>query len=146
MPDLTFGLRRSMRRMYLVRNVLQDNLLYWVGVARPSMNLVQVTVMKVVNPMISAHLTEPTGLEFQLSTVNAMGWLLLRGEPRPVCWDRTAIARSARALERGADTLKCRAALYSPPWCILTIANNRQHEALITWGPEQNHAPSPFGF
>lgn len=137
MPDLTFGLKGSMRRMYLVRNVRLDNQLFWVGVARPSMDLVQVTVMKVMDPMISAQWsTEPPGLKFRLSTVNSMGWLQSRGKARPVCWDRTAIARSAKALERGADPSTCRAALYSPPWCILTIANDQQHEALITWSSE----------
>lgn len=139
MPDLTFGLRGSMRRMYLTRNVRQNNRLFWVGVARPTMAVVQVTVMKVVDPaaaVSSRWRTEPPGLKFRLSTVNATGRFQPRGKPRTVCWDRTALARSASAMEHGVSPPVCRSALYSPHHCIATIANDQTHEALISWGPE----------
>lgn len=139
MRDLTFSLRDTVRRMYLVRNVCDEHRLYWVGVARPSAaaaaaGLVQVTVMKVVEPSATARWTvEMPRHKFRVRTMGEMRWQQSRCKPRPVCWDRTALARSATALDRGADPTTCMTALYSPPWCVASAHQDQRYNVIITW-------------
>lgn len=141
MRDLTFSLRDTIRRMYLLRNVRDEYRLYWVGVARPSAaaaaaGMVQVTVMKVVEPSTSVGArwtVDSPGLKFRVRTMNETGWHHSRCKPRPVCWDRTALARAARALDRGADPTTCMTALYSPPWCVTFARHDQRYNAIITW-------------
>lgn len=135
MPDLTFGLRGTMRRMYLIRNIRDDDQLYWVCVAKPLETITQVAVIKVVNPACQKAQCQSvnTGMKFRVQTVNKKGWYKYRGRPRPVCWDRTVMFRMARALERGADRMTCISALHSPPWCITNVFDEQQYDAVITW-------------
>lgn len=137
MPDLTYGLKDNIvRRMYLVRTVHQGNQLYWVGLRKPIESMVQVTVLKVVNPALATRSAfQPPNMTFMVETVNEDGNYQIWGQPRPVIWDRVALTRSLRAVEHGEDFLTLMAMLHSPPWCITSVYNNQHHQAVISWYP-----------
>lgn len=107
MSDLTFGLRGSTRRMYLLRNVRDNNRLCWLGVAGPADSATQVTVLKVVEPSVIARspATSPDifPVIFRMNTSNSNGRYQYRDRPHPMPWDRTMLIRLTEAVERGVD-------------------------------------------
>lgn len=123
-----------MRRMYLVRNIHQGNQLYWVGLRKPIDSLVQVTVLKVVHPAYASQSAfQSSNMAFRVETISEDGQYQIRGQPRPVIWDRVALTRSLRAMEHGENYMTLMATLHSPPWCITSVYINQRHQAIISW-------------
>lgn len=133
MPDLTFGLQGAMRRAYLTRNVQDGNRLYWVCVARPTMDGIQVAVLKVFNPDEPTQHAGPPDMVFRVRTMSQQGWQRQRGRPRSVCWDRMVLERMMRVLSTNENKKKCMTTLHTPPWCTATVRNDLQYEAIISW-------------
>ncbi|XP_003244880.1 uncharacterized protein LOC100570156 [Acyrthosiphon pisum] len=138
MPDLTFGLQGSMRRTYLTRNVHDDNMLYWVCVARTTARStvagIQVAVLKVYDPDApTKHGEGPPDMVFRVRTMSQQGWQRQRGRSRSVCWDRMVLDRMTRVMASGGYREKYITTLHTPPWCTVTVRNNLHYEAVITW-------------
>jgi len=135
MPDLTFGLQGTMRRAYLTRNVQDGNRLYWVCVARTTMDGIQVAVLKVFNPDENTQHTGPPDMVFRVRTMSRQGWQRQRGRTRSVCWDRMVLDRMMRVLSNDENQKKSLTTLHTPPWCTATVNNDLYYEAIITWIP-----------
>ncbi|CAI6352709.1 unnamed protein product [Macrosiphum euphorbiae] len=138
MPDLTFGLQGPMRRTYLTRNVQDGNMLYWVCVARTTARSmvagIQVAVLKVYDPDATTKYGEgPPEMVFRVLTMSQQGWQRQRGRSRSVCWDRMVLDRMMRVMDSGGYREKCITTLHTPPWCTVTVRNNLNYDATITW-------------
>lgn len=137
MPDLNYGLVDARRQAYLVRNVLEDNRLYWVMVAKSSNQKSRVAVLRVVDTSVAADrvmaATGPPHMDFRIKSSDEKGRLRTRGRPRPLCWDKIVLESSMRAMELGFSNEVCITALHVPPSSTTLVRNNHRYNVTIMW-------------
>lgn len=133
MPDLTFGLRDSTTRMYLIRNTEDDNQLYWLAVGRP-VEAIQLSLIKVADPSSPPHTSSLTpNMVFRVKSMDRNGRLRQRGPQRPVIWDRTVLGLVVSTMGQGGIQDRVLSMINSPPSCIVVVFDEHKYEAVISW-------------